>query len=90
MYPKPAHGKGIIHASVWDITSKPSPPPSSSPSTDGVDPARTFSLPEGVEPGTVDVLTVIYVLSALHPTEWDQAIHNLYSVSRAPLGSRCG
>lgn len=87
MYPKPAHGKGVIHASVWDITSKPPPTSSASLSTD-VAPIRTFSLPEGVEPGTVDVLTVIYVLSALHPTEWDQAIHNLYSVSRAPLRSR--
>jgi tRNAThr (cytosine32-N3)-methyltransferase len=66
---------------VWDITSKPLP----APSADGAVPPRTFSLPEGVEPGTVDVLTVIYVLSALHPTEWDQAIHNLYSVSRTEI-----
>jgi len=29
----------------------------------------------------VDVITVIYVLSALHPKEFDQAIHNLYAVS---------
>ena len=68
MYPCPEHGKGKIRASVWDITSKPS---SKSP----------YGLPEGIEPGTVDVITVIYVLSALHPTEWHQAIHNLYTVS---------
>lgn len=29
----------------------------------------------------MDVITVIYVLSALHPKEFDQAIHNLYAVS---------
>lgn len=84
MYPCPAHGKGKIKASVWDITAK---PPSvlddlSSLSLDesARPPATTFQLPEGVEPGSVDVLTVIYVLSALRPKEWEQAIHNLYTV----------
>jgi tRNAThr (cytosine32-N3)-methyltransferase len=73
LYPKPPNGKGILHAAVWDITSR---PPADSP--------VTYSLPEGLEPGTVDVITVIYVLSALHPTEWDQAIHNLYTVRLPP------
>jgi tRNAThr (cytosine32-N3)-methyltransferase len=95
MYPVPEHGKGKIHASVWDITSTPSSDPSDTmaalsldhnastePATLPTPPASTFALPEGVEPGSVDVLTVIYVLSALHPKEWEQAIHNLYTVSR--------
>lgn len=73
LYPKPPNGKGILHAAVWDITSKPS-----------ANSSTTYSLPEGLEPGTVDVITVIYVLSALHPTEWDQAIHNLYTVCLTP------
>lgn len=71
MYPRAAHGLGELSASVWDITSRPS------------DEARaqgiTYALPEGVEAGSVDVLTVVYVLSALHPDEWEQAVHNLYS-----------
>ncbi|KAK1921735.1 S-adenosylmethionine-dependent methyltransferase [Papiliotrema laurentii] len=92
MYPVPEHGKGKIHASVWDITSTPSSDPSDTmaalslnhnastePATLPTPPASTFALPEGVEPGSVDVLTVIYVLSALHPKEWEQAIHNLYT-----------
>ncbi|ORX34064.1 putative S-adenosylmethionine-dependent methyltransferase [Kockovaella imperatae] len=66
MFPCPDHGKGKIRASVWDITSEPS---STSP----------YGLPDGIEPGSVDVLTVIYVLSALHPSEWERAIHNLYT-----------
>jgi tRNAThr (cytosine32-N3)-methyltransferase len=79
LYPKPPNGKGILHAAVWDITAR---PPTDSP--------VTYSLPEGLEPGTVDVITVIYVLSALHPTEWDQAIHNLYAVRASPFfQSRC-
>lgn len=61
---------------MWDITAQ---PPADSPTT--------YLLPEGLEPDSVDVITVIYVLSALHPKEWDQAIHNLYAV--CPLISQC-
>lgn len=68
LYPKAEHGIGEIRAAVWDITQKPA-------EGSGV----TYALPEGVEPGTIDVLTVVYVLSALHPDEWKQAVHNLYS-----------
>ena len=89
MYPVPEHGKGRIHASVWDITSKPESTSGDlaegveklSVSEDKTPSPSVFQLPEGVEPGSVDVLTVIYVLSALHPKEWEQAIHNLYTVS---------
>lgn len=61
----------MLHAAVWDITSRP---------PDSEKTGRTYSLPDGVKPGSVDVITVIYVLSALHPVEWEQAIHNLYTV----------
>lgn len=37
-------------------------------------------LPEGVRPGTVDIVVMIFVLSALHPKEWAQAIANVYTV----------
>lgn len=77
LYPKAPHGIGEIRAAVWDITSKPDP-------ESGVD----YSLPEGVEPGSIDVLTVIYVLSALHPKEWEQAMHNLYTALK-PGGLLC-
>jgi len=139
MYPSPAHGKGKLRASVWDITSKaeaPSPlsvlsvsKPTSvgsaaasatcadhKPTSDqerplfaptgNIDPASSavqspasslcppnipvsqasptsFFLPTGILPNSVDVITVIYVLSALHPLEWEQAIHNLYTVSNS-------
>ncbi|WVQ79877.1 hypothetical protein IAT38_001977 [Cryptococcus sp. DSM 104549] len=104
MFPKAEHGKGTLHASVWDITSKPSPPSPSTPSSttplepsasdligslslDEAHPAAsssasalpTYSLPEGITPNSVDVISVIFVLSALHPKEWEQAIHNLYT-----------
>ncbi|CAE6470829.1 unnamed protein product [Rhizoctonia solani] len=35
-------------------------------------------LPPGVDSGTVDVVVMVFVLSALHPKEWTQAITNVY------------
>jgi len=39
------------------------------------------NLPEGVEPGSIDIIVIIFVLSALHPNEWRQAVSNIYRVS---------
>ncbi|KAJ9097823.1 hypothetical protein QFC19_006691 [Naganishia cerealis] len=41
---------------------------------------KESSLPEGVEPGTVDIAIMIFVLSALHPLEWQRAIANVYKM----------
>lgn len=38
-------------------------------------------LPPNVAPSSVDFILMIFVLSALHPNEWRQAIANLYTVS---------
>ncbi|TKA52917.1 hypothetical protein B0A53_04220 [Rhodotorula sp. CCFEE 5036] len=35
-------------------------------------------IPPTVEPNSVDVLTMIFVFSALHPDEWAQAVENVY------------
>lgn len=37
-------------------------------------------IPPEVEPESMDVLVLIFVLSALHPDRWDQAMNNLYKV----------
>jgi len=42
------------------------------------------SLPPGLEPGSVDIVIMVFVLSALHPAEWGRAIRNIHSV-RASL-----
>jgi tRNAThr (cytosine32-N3)-methyltransferase len=42
-------------------------------------------LPEGVEPGSADIVVVIFVLSALHPKEWTRAVANIYTVSDFPI-----
>lgn len=47
--------------------------------------------PPTVEPNSVDVLTMIFVFSALHPDEWARAVENAYrvlcgsSLSHSPL-----
>ncbi|KAI8996472.1 methyltransferase [Trametes punicea] len=35
-------------------------------------------LPPGLEPGTVDIITLIFVMSALHPREWANAVSNVH------------
>ncbi|KAL0953935.1 hypothetical protein HGRIS_005099 [Hohenbuehelia grisea] len=37
-------------------------------------------LPSGVAPGSVDIVTLVFVLSALHPDEWAQAASNIYKM----------
>lgn len=38
------------------------------------------TLPPGVEPGTVDIVILVFVLSALHPDEWGKAIANIHKM----------
>lgn len=38
------------------------------------------TLPEGVEPESVDIVILVFVLSALHPDEWGKAITNVHKV----------
>ncbi|KAH7890996.1 S-adenosyl-L-methionine-dependent methyltransferase [Phlebopus sp. FC_14] len=38
------------------------------------------SLPPGVEPGTIDIVICVFVLSALHPDEWGRAISNIHKM----------
>ncbi|KAI0058943.1 methyltransferase [Artomyces pyxidatus] len=38
------------------------------------------SLPEGVQPGTADIIVLVFVLSALHPNEWNRAVSNIRSI----------
>ncbi|CAD6563739.1 MAG: hypothetical protein CYPHOPRED_000053 [Cyphobasidiales sp. Tagirdzhanova-0007] len=56
--------------------------------------AETWSLCDpsglspGVEPESVDVVVLIFVLSALHPNEWQQAMHNIWTMLK-PGGKVC-
>ncbi|BGP53873.1 hypothetical protein JCM8202_006066 [Rhodotorula sphaerocarpa] len=39
-------------------------------------------IPPTVEPNSVDILTMIFVFSALHPDEWAQAVENVHRMLR--------
>jgi tRNAThr (cytosine32-N3)-methyltransferase len=34
----------------------------------------------GVGPGSVDIVILVFVISALHPNEWERAIANIHTV----------
>lgn len=40
------------------------------------------SLPPGVAPGSVDIVVLVFVLSALHPDEWEKAVRNIHRMLR--------
>ena len=46
------------------------------------------ALPEGVEPGSVDVVVLVFAFSALAPSQWKQAVRNVWKVLR-PGGEVC-
>lgn len=46
------------------------------------------ALPPGVEEGSVDVVLMIFIFSALSPTEWDKALNNTFRVLK-PGGLVC-
>ncbi|KAI1818054.1 methyltransferase [Poronia punctata] len=45
-------------------------------------------LPPGVEEGTVDVVLMVFIFSALSPPQWKQAVHNIHRVLK-PGGEVC-
>ena len=55
-----------MRAEVWDVTS-------------GLD-NGVQSLPPGIEAGSVDVVILIFIFSALSPLQWAKAVENVYRV----------
>ena len=46
------------------------------------DVASTSSLPEGIEEGSVDVVLMVFVFSALNPEQWERAVGNVWRCLR--------
>jgi tRNAThr (cytosine32-N3)-methyltransferase len=42
--------------------------------------AASEDLPPGLEEGSVDVVLMIFIFSALSPSQWKQAVHNIFRV----------
>ncbi|KAI9794843.1 MAG: hypothetical protein M1816_002971 [Peltula sp. TS41687] len=58
---------------VSDASSRDSAAPSSAS-------ADSLALPDGIEPGSVDVVMLIFIFSALAPEQWAAAVRNVYRV----------
>lgn len=56
----------LIQADVWDVASSPS--------------SENNGLPPGLSEGSVDVVLMIFIFSALSPAQWDQAVRNVWRV----------
>ncbi|KAL2820565.1 S-adenosyl-L-methionine-dependent methyltransferase [Aspergillus cavernicola] len=55
-----------ITADVWDISAQPS--------------EESDGLPPGLAEGSVDVVILIFIFSALSPDQWERSIRNIYRV----------
>ena len=44
------------------------------------DAASTTELPPGLQPGSVDIVLMIFIFSALSPTQWTQAVRNIFTM----------
>lgn len=68
---------GKCEAYTWDATSGSEVP--------GV-PFDAARLPPNIEPGSVDIVVLIFVFSALHPREWAAAAQNIYEMLKPRTG----
>ena len=55
-----------IQADVWDVAASPD--------------SENGGLPPGLGEGSVDVVLMIFIFSALNPRQWDQAVRNIWRV----------
>ncbi|KAF1920088.1 S-adenosyl-L-methionine-dependent methyltransferase [Ampelomyces quisqualis] len=55
-----------IQADVWDVAASPD--------------SENAGLPPGLRENSVDVVLMIFIFSALHPRQWDQAVRNIWRV----------
>jgi tRNAThr (cytosine32-N3)-methyltransferase len=56
----------FIQADVWDVAASPK--------------SENNGLPPGLTEGSVDVVLMIFIFSALNPRQWDQAVRNIWRV----------
>ena len=66
---------GRINGGLWDLAS--SPPPSLDTSGTSWD-EEGAALPLGVAAGSVDIAILVFTFSALVPTQWAQAVRNVW------------
>ena len=77
LYANPPGG-ATCHANVWDLSGT-----SSAADADG---DGGPSAPPGIQAGSVDIVVLIFVFSALHPREWAQAVRNVRHLLKPETG----
>ena len=65
------HEQNMV-ANVWDVASSPN--------------EENDGLPPGLSEGSVDVVIMIFIFSALSPSQWNQTVHNIHKLLK-PGGS---
>ncbi|KAL9050084.1 MAG: hypothetical protein Q9162_006850 [Coniocarpon cinnabarinum] len=68
MRKNPAYDERYIHANVWDLTA--------------ADDEGKCLLPPNLTAGSIDVAIMVFVLSALEPNQWQQALKNVWEALR--------
>ncbi|EEA22033.1 actin binding protein, putative [Talaromyces marneffei ATCC 18224] len=64
------YNEKFMRAEVWDVTSD----------EEEIDGEIKSSMPPGVEEGSVDVVILIFIMSALAPDQWNAALRNIHRV----------
>lgn len=62
----PAYESPLIQSDVWDVAASPE--------------SENGGLPPGLTEGSVDVVLMIFIFSALSPKQWNQAVRNIWRV----------
>ena len=82
----PRYDEGVMRADVWDVAACTSSSDSGAPqgeSNVSIDDTNNDpSLPPGLAAGSADIVLLIFVFSALAPTQWRQAVRNVHRLLR--------
>lgn len=64
------YNEKFMRAEVWDVTSE----------EEEIEGEIKSAMPPGVEEGSVDVVILIFIMSALAPNQWNAALRNIHRV----------
>ncbi len=79
----PRYDGELMRADVWDVAATPSITPERVPGNDeDKEEERDPTLPPGLTEGSVDIVLLIFVFSALSPTQWTHAVRNIHRLLR--------
>lgn len=86
----PRYDERVMRADVWDVaatgttnlTPSDTDPESNTPAISEESEPDNNNLPPGLTPGSVDIVLLIFVFSALSPSQWSIAVRNIHRLLR--------